>query len=118
MTTQSTCGASVAKPPDRPKAAVADLSGGDTPNAHAKEMLRRLAWYRTFGDAAYLRAAERQARLAHARFMDETCPLPKAFDPPRTTTAAGKPFPDFYFRGARLMHAFARLGEALASAQP
>ena len=103
----------MAMPPDRPDPAVADLSKADAPNRHADEILRRLQWHRTWGDEAYLRAAEAQARLAWDRFMDGTCPLPKAFDPPRTKTVAGEAFPDFYFRGARLMHAFARLGEAL-----
>ena len=64
------------------------------------------------GEVDFLEAAEQQARLACVRFMDGTCPLPKAYEGQRRT-AEGKPFPDFYFRGARLMHAFACLGEAL-----
>ena len=106
--------AAEAVPPDRPDPAVADLAKADAPNRHADAILRHLDAYRATGDEAYLRAAETQARRAWVRFMDGTSPLPKAFDPPRATTAAGNPFPSFYFRGARLMHAFARLGEALA----
>jgi len=103
-------------PPAHPDPTVADLAKADAPNRHADAILRRLHWYRAFGDAAYLEAAEAQARRAFARFMDETSPLPKAYDPPKTTTVAGEPFPDFTFRGARLMHAFALLGEALGQA--
>jgi len=106
----------VTMPPRPPEPRVADLAKADAPNRHADAILRRLTWYRTFGDAAYLEVAEAQARRAFARFMDGTSRLPKAFDPPKTTTAAGEPFPDFYFRGARLMHAFARVGEAIGQA--
>jgi hypothetical protein len=96
----------------RPPATVADLSKADTPDPHAKEILRRLLWHRRYGDAAYLKAAEQQARLAWVRFLDDACPLPKACETERKTVE-GKPFPDFYFRGARLMHALALLGEAV-----
>jgi hypothetical protein len=97
----------------KPAATVADLSKAETPVEHAREILRRLRWYRRYNDAAYLHAAEQQARIAYVRFCDETCPLPKACaDGPRRSVD-GKPFPDFYFRGAKLMHAFALLGEAM-----
>ena len=43
--------------------------------------------------------------------MDDTCPLPKAYAGAARKTVAGDPFPDFTFRGAKLMHAFALLGE-------
>jgi len=103
-------------PRERPPASVADLSRADTPPRHATEILRRLWWFETYGDRAYLDAAERQARAAYGRFLDGKCPLPKAFaDGPRKT-ASGEPFPDFYFRGAGLMRAFALLGEALRGA--
>ena len=97
----------------RPKPQVADLSTADTPPRHATEILRRLMWYRLYGDCAYLDAAREQARRAYALFMDGRSPLPKAFAGEPKRTVAGEPFPDFYFRGARLMHAFALLGEAL-----
>ena len=112
----------------KPPAEVKDLSQTDSPAPHGREIIRLLEWHRRTGDAAYLRAAEQQARLACVRFLDGACPLPKAYETPRKTVE-GKPFPDppargdeapasagevgFYFRGARLMHAFARLGEAL-----
>jgi hypothetical protein len=98
-------------PMRKPDTGIADLSKVDTPDGHAREILRRLAWHRARGDKAYLEAAVRQARLAWVRFMDGKCPLPKACDAPQKTVA-GEPFPDFYFRGARLMHAFALVAEA------
>ena len=100
-----------------PLAAIEDLSKADTPQPHARAILRRLQWYRTYRDKAYLEAAERQARLAYVRFMDETCPLPKAYAGGPRKTVAGDPFPDFTFRGAKLMHAFALLGEAKGRAR-
>ncbi|MHC4247755.1 MAG: hypothetical protein ACYS9X_01375 [Planctomycetota bacterium] len=96
----------------KPASAVADLSKAETPDEHAREIVRRLEWHRAHGDRAYLDAAVRQARLAYVRFMDGKCPLPKAYEDPRKTVA-GEPFPDFYFRGARFMHAFALVGEAM-----
>jgi len=46
-------------------------------------------------------------------FCDDTCPLPKArAGVTAHKTTQGEPFPDFYFRGAKLMRAFAVLGEA------
>jgi len=102
----------------KPPPAVADLSKADAPAKHAAEIIRRLQWYGTYGDAAYLKAAERQARLACVRFLDETCPLPKAYAGPPRKTVAGEAFGDFYFRGAKLMHAFALLGEALRKGRP
>ena len=103
-------------PAKRPPATVADLSKADTPPRHAQEIVRRLEWHKAYQDAAFLKAAERQARLAYVRFMDATCPLPKAYSGPPRKTADGKPFPDFSFRGASLMHAFGLLGEALRQA--
>ena len=96
----------------RPPAEAKDLSKANSPTPHAREIIRMLEWHRRTCDAAYLKAAEQQARLAYVRFMDNACPLPKATETPRKTVE-GKPFPDFYFRGAQLMHAFARLGEAM-----
>ena len=96
----------------RPKAAAADLSRADTPDPHGQEIIRLVRYYRRYKDPATLQAATRQARLAHVRFMDNTCPLPKAYSGGPRKTAAGKPFGDFYFRGAKLMHAFALLAEA------
>jgi hypothetical protein len=97
---------------EKPDAQVADLSKADTPDPHAREIIRRLQWYRMYKDPAYLAAAEQQARLAYVQFLDAACPLPKAYSGPPRKTVEGKPFPDFYFRGAKLMHAFALLGEA------
>ena len=57
--------------------------------------------------------AEQQARIAYVMFCDDTCPLPKAYAGGPRKTVAGDDFPDFYFRGASLIHAFALLGEAL-----
>jgi len=96
----------------RPKAEVKDLSKATTPAAHAQEIIRMVEAYRTFGEAAYLQAAEQQARLAYVQFCDATCPLPKATTDPNPLTAEGKPFGSYYFRGATLMHAFALLAEA------
>lgn len=96
----------------KPPPAVEDLSKANTPRPHAWAILRRLQWHKRYKDEAYLRAAEQQARLAYVRFMDDTCPLPKAYAGGPRKTVAGDPFPDFTFRGAKLMHAFALLGEA------
>ena len=97
----------------KPAARVADLSKAETPAEHAREIVRRLRWYRQHEDEAYLRAAEQQARIAYVQFCDETCPLPKAYAGEPRRSVDGKPFPDFYFRGAKLMHAFALFGEAM-----
>ena len=96
----------------KPPATVRDLSQADTPDPHGQEIIRLLIAYRRYKDAAYLQAATRQGRLAYVRFMDGTCPLPKAYSGGLRMTAAGKPFGDFYFRGAKLMHALALLAEA------
>ena len=96
----------------RPPATIRDLSKADTPAPHGREICRLLQWYKASGDEAYLKAATEQARLACVRFMDDTCPLPKAHAGAPKKTVEGKPFGDFYFRGAKLMHAFALLGEA------
>jgi hypothetical protein len=96
----------------KPPAEVANLSKADTPAPHGEAIIRLVGLYRTDKDREYLRAAQQQARLAYVRFMDDNSPLPKAYETLRKT-ADGKPFPDFYFRGAKMMHAFALLGEAL-----
>lgn len=103
----------IRNPTTKPPAAVVDLSKADTPTRHAQAIIRLVRYYRQYKDAAYLKAARRQARIAYVRFMDRTCPLPKACAGGAKKTAAGKPFGDFYFRGAKLMHAFALLGEAI-----
>ena len=100
----------------RPSVTVADLSGVDTSVKHAREIMRRVAWYRQYRNSAYLRAAEEQARMAFAMFCDDKSPLPRAYAGAPRKTVAGGAFPDFYFRGAKLMHAFALLGEALGQA--
>jgi len=103
----------------RPEAKVRDLSKpGAAPNDHANEILRHVELYRAYGDKAYLDVATTYARLAYVIFCDATCPLPRATAssaPIRTTQ--GEPFPDFYFRGARLMKAYALLGEATQQAR-
>ncbi|NQT89553.1 hypothetical protein HQ560_22480, partial [bacterium] len=105
------------KQTEKPAAEVRDLSGADSPEPHAREIVRLLEYHKQYKDDAYLKAAEQQARLAYVRFMDDASPLPKAYEMPRKTQA-GDPFPSFYFRGAGLMHAFALLGEALAACEP
>ena len=97
---------------DKPPAAVKDLSKADTPDAHGREIIRLIQWCRKYKDPAYLTAARRQARLAYVRFMDDSCPLPKAYSGSPRKTVAGEAFGDFYFKGAKLMHAFALVGEA------
>lgn len=87
------------------------------PGPHADAILRNVALYRRYKDAEFLKVADLHARQAAAMFCDATCPLPKA----RAGIAAhkttqGEPFPDFYFRGAKLMGAFAVLGETQRSA--
>jgi hypothetical protein len=101
-------------PKDRPEARVRDLSGNTTPGAFASEIIRNLEYYRQYGDAAYLNVAETHGRTAYAMFCDDACPLPKArAGAGEHATPGGEAFPDFYFRGAMLMKAFALLGEAL-----
>jgi hypothetical protein len=96
----------------KPEPRVKDLSQSRTPDDYANEMLRNIEYYRRYGDEAYLKAADTYARLACIAFCDGACPLPKAYAGASPTTTQGDPFPDFYFRGAKLMHAFALLGEA------
>jgi hypothetical protein len=94
-----------------------DLSRSTTPRPHADAILQNVALYRQYKDAEFLKVADRHARQAAEMFCDDTCPLPKAragVAPPKTTQ--GEPFPDFYFQGAKLMRAFAVLGEAQRSA--
>ncbi len=103
----------------RPEPRVRDLSDSDRPNDYADEILAQLAAYRQYGDEAYLKAAETAGRLAVVHFCDGKCPLPKArIGSDRFRTAQGEPFPDFTFRGARLMRAFALLGEARRAGPP
>lgn len=97
-----------------PRAVVRDLSGSREPEPYAKTILANLDLYRQHGDRAFLDLARTYAKAAHGRFCDDRCPLPKArVDSDQARTAQGKRFPDYYFRGARLMKAFALLGEAL-----
>lgn len=101
----------------KPEPVLRDLSASVMSEPYANEILSNLRLYRRHGDKACLKIAETQARLAHERFCDEASPLPRAFAhgiPIRT--AQGEPFPDFYFQGAKLMRAFALLGEALKQA--
>jgi len=97
----------------KPKPEFRDLSKNNTPRAAAREIARCVKLYRRHKDKAYLEIARKQGRVAYVRFMDDTCPLPKAYSGGLRKTAEGKDFPDFYFRGAELMSAFALLGEAL-----
>ncbi|MDP6547044.1 MAG: hypothetical protein QGH60_23970 [Phycisphaerae bacterium] len=97
----------------KPKPQFRDLSRKNTPSASAREIIRYVKLYRKYKDKAYLEVASKQGRVAYVRFMDNVCPLPKAYSGGRKKTAEGKEFGDFYFRGAELMGAFALLGEAL-----
>jgi hypothetical protein len=97
----------------KPKPQFRDLSKSNTPSASAREIVRCVKLYRRYKDKAYLDIARRQGAAAYVRFMDDVCPLPKAFSSGPGKTLEGKDFPDFYFRGAELMGAFALLGEAL-----
>jgi hypothetical protein len=95
----------------QPEARVADLSKEIRSAKHARAIVRVVDAYRQSGDVAYARAAIQQARNAYAMFCDDVCPLPKALaGGGRIRTGDGSTFPDFYFRGAALMHAFARVG--------
>jgi hypothetical protein len=83
---------------------------------YATQILSLLRLYRENGQDADLRFARVYARLAYARFCDGKSPLPRAFAlGAPIKTASGEPFPDFYFRGAKLMRAFAELGEIIHS---
>ncbi len=100
-------------PGAKPTPQFRDLSRSNTPRAVAREIVRCVTLYRQHKDKAYLDIARRQGRVAYVRFLDNVCPLPKAYAGGRKKTAEGKEFPDFYFRGAELMGALALLGEAL-----
>ncbi len=102
----------------RPPASIARLPGNESSEEHALEIIKRVEWFIEYNDPAYLRAAERQASIADSLFCDEKSPLPKAFPGLPRKTVSGEPFPDFYFRGAKLMHAFAMLGEVLGQRLP
>ena len=100
-------------PPTRPTPRFRDLSRTSTPGPHADAILRDVALYRECRDAEFLKIADMHARQAVTMFCDDTCPLPKAHAGVTAhKTAQGKPFPDFYFRGAKLMRAFALLAQA------
>ena len=103
------------KPLDKPDPAdIRDLSDQVQSTIHATEILYHLKLYHTYNEPAYLKTAETYARLAYAMFCDDTSPLPKGFAKGvPLQTAQGNSFPDFYFQGAKLMKAFALLGEAL-----
>lgn len=96
----------------RPDAAPANLANDKKSSRHASEIIKRIEWYRQYGDKAYLQAATEQADLAYRLFMDDTCPLPKGFNGPVPKTVRGDTSMNFYFQGASLMQAFALLGEA------
>ena len=103
--------------PEKVKSGVCDLDDVQTSSRHAQEIIRRLEWYKSSGSVAYLEAAEKQASAAYKMFCDDKSSLPKAFAGDLRKTPSGELFPDFYFKGARLMHAFALLGEALTSGE-
>lgn len=97
----------------KPRIRIKDLSRSRTSSEYGAEIVRYVDLYRQYGDKAYLDAAETYGRLAYLAFCDDKSPLPRARPGSGAyTTAEGKPFPDFYFHGGGLMHAFARLGEA------
>ena len=81
------------------------------PTDYARQIIAHLSAYRAHKNAAALKAAEDTARLAFVTFCDDTSPLPRALPwwLPLLTPQGG--FPDFSFRGAPLMRAFAALGE-------
>jgi len=90
------------------------LSASVLSEDYATQILAFLKLYRETGQEANLRFARVYARLAYARFCDEESPLPRAFAAGApVTTRRGEPFPDFYFKGAKLMRAFAQLGGVL-----
>ncbi len=96
-------------PPDNPP----DLSKEKSPVRHARTILLYVEAYRSHGRREYLDAARSCARRAGAMFLDGASPLPRALPAGTALTTATGEFPDFYFRGAALMHALARLGEAM-----
>ena len=102
----------------KPEPRARDLSRSRTPGPYAAEIIRNVQFYRRYRDEAYLEVAETYARLARAAFCDDACPLPKAFAGASPRTTRGEPFPDFYFRGAKLMHAFALVAEARREEAP
>ena len=70
--------------------------------------------YELFGEAKYLDAARRDARLAAYLFLDESSPLPKVSCEP-IYLPDGTPFPVYYHASlgtADLMYALCRLGAA------
>ena len=96
----------------KPPVTVADLSSAQLPEKHAQEIIRRVDWFKQYGDVGYLAVARQQAHAAYVLFCDDRSPLPKANAAGAPTTTEGKPFPDYYFKGAKLMHAFALVAEA------
>lgn len=93
---------------------IAKIKPDASSEVHAREIMRRLNWFKETGELAYLKSADQQARAAVKLFCDTNSPLPKAYPSPKKT-AQGEPFPDFYFRGSKLMNAFVLLSEAKAT---
>jgi hypothetical protein len=99
---------------EQPGAMVVDLSGKDRPTDHARAIEAMLEAWEKYGDRTYLDAARGYARRAYAMFCDERSPLPRAIAKGgEMRTTEGEMFGDFYWRGAELMWAFARLGAAM-----
>ncbi len=97
-----------------PPLPAADLAHEHDSRKHAREIMRYLDWHRENGrDPEYLQAAAKLADRARSLFCDAQSPLPRAYAGPLRRTPSGDRFPDFYFREARLMHAFALLGNEL-----
>ena len=95
-----------------PAAGRPPLSAAVMADDYATQILVYIRKYRERGNETDLRFAKVYARLAHERFIDGTSPLPRAFAAGAPIRARdGEPFPDFYFHGAKLMRAFALLGE-------
>ena len=100
-----------AKRGTRPKPVFTDFKGKQS-DTYAKAILKNVELYQLYGDRAFLNVASRYAAVAARLFLDGKCPLPK-YSPTPLATTSGEPFPDFYFRGAKLMLSFAKLGHAL-----
>jgi hypothetical protein len=102
--------AAVEVKPPKPEAQFLAIKGMQS-SRYAQAIRRNVDLYRTYDDTAFLTVARQYADTAAKLFLDDVCPLPKYSSVP-LMTPSGEPFPDFYFRGAELMHAFALLGEA------
>jgi hypothetical protein len=102
--------AAVAAPPAvRPPAPPPRVVLSDRADTLAADMERFADLYVQERDPAYLAAAEALARHARDLYLDGICPLPRARLTP-ATLRDGASFPDFYWRGATLMRAFAKVG--------